>query len=76
MSQPQYKNKWEKYRKTHNQRVICKDCNISYIKCNKSHHVKNKYHKMIIYCKKVILDHNTFIKNNNNKNMLVNVNGE
>ena len=65
-----------KYRADHHERVICSDCCKSYIKSNKGTHLRSKYHKLIVYCKKVMFDHNTYIKNKNiDNNMLVNVNG-
>lgn len=78
MPLPEYKNKWQKYRKTHDYREICDICKKSYIKYNKHKHTASKIHQVIALCKKVMMDHNNYLKNNNNNNinMLININGK
>lgn len=38
-------------------RIICKDCKISFNYTNKTRHEKSKFHRMVIYCKKKLYDH-------------------
>lgn len=77
MPLPVYKNKWQKYRATHNYRELCRACMKTYVKSNKHKHTSTKMHKLITYCKSIMMDHNNYLKNNNNNiNMLVNINGK
>lgn len=77
MPLPVYKNKWQKYRATHNFYVECDICKKQYIKSNRNKHTTTKLHKVIAYCKSMMMDHNNYLKNNNNNiNLLVNINGK
>lgn len=40
--------------------VICEECGIKYQKWNKYNHKRSRNHKIFVYCKEKIMNHNTY----------------
>jgi hypothetical protein len=53
-----YMQRYEKYKNYHNAKMVCDTCRKTYTRCNKTHHLRSKYHKLVAYCKKKIIDYN------------------
>lgn len=68
-----YRNKWHKYRETHNFRVVCDICRKTYVYTDKCKHVKTEYHKVVAHCKKLLMDHNNFNQPRVDIKMLTNI---
>lgn len=47
---------YNRYKKQHTEKVKCDTCNKFYVRCNKCKHVKTQFHKLVSYCKKIMLE--------------------
>jgi hypothetical protein len=72
MAEIVYKNRHDKFYKLNCYYIECPVCKIDVIKYNFSNHKKSKHHKMIVYCKKKMLEQNLHYENkvNNMDNLI------